>query len=217
MRPSPSLWALGLAADAQGSAGFLSPTSQVETHDTTIRSAAALVVERRAAPAAYWYSQVQHNGISPTIADGGNWTVFRNVKDFGAKGDGATDDLAAIQAAITLGNAQGTRASGLFGVTQQPAVVYFPAGTYVLNAPLQNFVDTVLMGDPTDRPVLKAGSSFDDATLLIGRDPNLAGLNAFQNEVKNLVLDSTALASRGDFNLLVSPDVLHHFHGPVRD
>lgn len=203
MRLSPVCWALGLAA--QVSAGLLPPTQQAESRDATTLYGSALV-KRQNASTAYWYSQVQHNGISPTITNGANWTVFRNVKEFGAKGDGVTDDSAAIQTALNLGNAQGTRASGVFGITQQPAVVYFPAGTYLVNRPVQNLVDTVLMGDPTNRPTIKAGTSFNDTTLLIGRDPNIAGLGAFQFEIKNLILDSTALAKRSVFNLLVSPD-----------
>lgn len=195
-------WAL--ASTAQVSAGLAPPTQPVEARAQTIP---ALVKERQAAPAAYWYSQVQHNGISPTIANGANWTVFRNVKDFGAKGDGTTDDSAAIQAAINMGNTQGTRDSGLFGMTQMPAVVYFPAGNYLVNRPVQNLVDTVLMGDPTSRPTIKAGTSFNDTTLLIGRDPKIGGLGAFQFEIKNLILDSTALASRSSFILLVSFDL----------
>lgn len=160
------------------------------------------LAERQTATAAYWYSLVQHNGISPTINNGANWTVFRNVKDFGAKGDGVTDDSAAIRSAIVMGNAEGDRASGVFGMTQQPAVVYFPPGTYMVSSGIQNLVDTVLMGDPTNRPIMKASNTFNDTTLLIGRDPRIGGLGAFQFEIKNLVLDSTNLATR-PLNLLV--------------
>lgn len=53
-----------------------------------------------------------------------------NVKDFGAKGDGSTDDTAAIQAAIDYAVAAGRRS------------VYFPAGTYIVTSPLHAQVET---------------------------------------------------------------------------
>lgn len=58
--------------------------------------------------------------------DGSTWTDVTpsiiqavNVKTFGAKGDGVTDDTAAIQAAINSATALGS------------AAVFFPAGTYI--------------------------------------------------------------------------------------
>lgn len=53
-----------------------------------------------------------------------------NVKDFGAKGDGSTDDTAAIQAAIDYAVAAGRRS------------VYFLAGTYIVTSPLHAQVET---------------------------------------------------------------------------
>ena len=53
-----------------------------------------------------------------------------NVKDFGAKGDGSTDDTAAVQAAIDYAVAAGRRS------------VYFPAGTYIVTSPLHAQVET---------------------------------------------------------------------------
>lgn len=52
-----------------------------------------------------------------------------SVKDVGAKGDGVTDDSAAIQRAVGqfIQNFKGTAASG---------TIYFPAGTYIVRQPL---------------------------------------------------------------------------------
>jgi hypothetical protein len=53
---------------------------------------------------------------SRLLAD--RWGEIKNVKDFGATGDGSTDDTAAIQAAVDAAIAAGG------------GTVYFPAGTY---------------------------------------------------------------------------------------
>jgi glucan 1,3-beta-glucosidase len=141
----------------------------------------------------YWYEHIEHNGISPTIPNGGNWTVFRNVKDYGAKGDGTTDDTAAIQRAINTGDNTGTRDSGRFGSTGQPAVVYFPAGTYLVKSTINSAIGTVIMGDPTNLPTIKAAPGFNGTYLLFGHDQRYPGLVGFFHGVKNLVLDSTAV------------------------
>ncbi|KAK3898482.1 glucan endo-1,3-beta-glucosidase [Staphylotrichum tortipilum] len=164
----------------------------------------ALAVGCAAAPAAsgYWYESIEHNGISPTITNGKNWKVFRNVKDYGAKGDGTTDDTVAIQQAINTGDSTGTRDAGRFGSTGQPAVVYFPAGTYVVKSTIKSAIGTVIMGDPTNLPTLKAAAGFTGTTLLFGRDQRYSGLIGFFHGVKNLILDSTAVSASKTIALL---------------
>ena len=72
----------------------------------------------------------QYPGHFPFGGDS-SYTVYRNVKDapFNAKGDGVTDDTAAINAAIAYGNrcADNCGSSSVKG-----ALIYFPAGMYQL-------------------------------------------------------------------------------------
>ncbi|KAK0655378.1 pectate lyase superfamily protein-domain-containing protein [Cercophora newfieldiana] len=67
-----------------------------------------------------------------------NCKVFRNVKDYGAKGDGSTDDTEAINKAISDGNrcSQGCSSSTTTTTTTTPALVYFPPGTYAVSKPI---------------------------------------------------------------------------------
>ncbi|RFU30600.1 hypothetical protein B7463_g5757, partial [Scytalidium lignicola] len=143
-------------------------------------------------PKEWWYEAIDHNGISPFITNGSSWKVYRNVKDYGAKGDGKTDDSAAIQAAINDGG-RGPAGNGL-GTTGAPAVVYFPSGTYLLDTSIQSWVDTMFIGNPISRPVLKASSTFNSSTLLFMKDPALDATINFYIQVKNLILDSTAFS-----------------------
>ena len=46
-------------------------------------SAAAINVTNTTATSSFWYENIAHNGISPFIANGDQWKIYRNVKDFG--------------------------------------------------------------------------------------------------------------------------------------
>ncbi|KAI0968246.1 glycoside hydrolase family 55 protein [Xylaria arbuscula] len=144
---------------------------------------------------AYWLEDVQHQGVAPFAGDG--YTVFRNVKDYGAKGDGSTDDTAAIVAALNDG---GNRClQGCASTTTTPAVVYFPSGTYIISKALQPPYFTQLIGDPTDRPVLKATADFAGFGLIDGNpyfteNLNWVSTNVFYRQMRNFVIDTTGIA-----------------------
>ncbi|KAF3912036.1 hypothetical protein ABW21_db0200764 [Orbilia brochopaga] len=122
--------------------------------------------------------------------------VFRNVKDYGAKGDGKTDDTEAINKAVSDGNRCG-QDCGSSSVT--PAVVYFPSGTYLVSSPVIQYYMTQFIGNPHSRPVIKASSSFIGLGVITSDVyiPGASGaewyinVNNFFRSVRNFVIDVT--------------------------
>lgn len=87
-------------------------------------------------------------------------TLVRNVKDYGAKGDNATDDTAAIQAAIDALGSQG-------------GVVFLPPGNYLLNGanPLNLNEPITLMGAGHGATTIRIGAAFTGSSAItIGSD-----------------------------------------------
>ncbi|KAB5585857.1 glycoside hydrolase family 55 protein [Coniochaeta sp. 2T2.1] len=156
----------------------------------------------KSTPKTYWYEDINHNGISPFITDGDSWPVFRNIKEFGAKGDGLTDDSKAIQDAINAGNSFAGRSTNSLGTTGQPAVVYFPPGTYLIKNTLQLYVYTVVMGSPVNMPIIKASSTFSGDTMIRAKDPSQISVENFHIGIKNVVIDSQSVARDKSITLL---------------
>lgn len=90
------------------------------------------------AVAAYWMEDITHQGLA-SFNPNPNYHVFRNVRDYGARGDGVTDDTEAINAAISDGG-RCEFYGECHGATTTPALVYFPAG-YVLSLHILLCVD----------------------------------------------------------------------------
>ncbi|PYI09411.1 pectin lyase-like protein [Aspergillus sclerotiicarbonarius CBS 121057] len=118
--------------------------TQHATNSTTGGNHTARAIYRRSSD--FWMDDITH-GEMPFAPSG--YTFYRNVMDYGATGDGTTDDTAAINRAISDGNRCGENCRS---TTVLGALVYFPPGTYVISTPIVQFYYTQFVGDPNDRP-----------------------------------------------------------------
>ena len=112
-------------------------------------------------------------------------------------GDGVTDDTAAINSAISSGNrcAPGSCQSS----TTTPAVVYFPAGTYLVSTPIIDYYYTQIIGNPNSLPTIKASAGFSGAAV-IDADPyqntgnqGYGSTDVFYRQIRNIILDTTSI------------------------
>lgn len=138
----------------------------------------------------YWLAEIERQG-QPAFGTP-NYQVFRNVKEFGAVGDGVADDTKAINDAVTLGNRCG---QGCDSSTVTPALVYFPPGTYRVTAPIVAYYYTQLVGDAVSRPILKADAAFEGRAIIDANPYDDKGNNWYTNQnnffrqVRNFVID----------------------------
>ncbi|KAK3953407.1 pectate lyase superfamily protein-domain-containing protein [Pseudoneurospora amorphoporcata] len=150
----------------------------------------------RQATGGWWLSSIERQGLAPFNEDSTNYKVFRNVRDYGAKGDGSSDDTEAINKAI----ADGKRcAQGCSSSTTTPALVYFPPGTYVVSKPIIQLYYTQLVGDVITPPTIQAAPSFEGMAV-IDADPYSdegdnwwVNQNNFFRQIRNFVIDLTKM------------------------
>ncbi|KAG9238190.1 1,3-beta glucanase [Amylocarpus encephaloides] len=167
---------------------FLLASGAPANFSTDVNSAAVSKVA-----SSYWLSSIQRQG---TVGYGSaGFQIYRNVQDFGARGDGVTDDTAAINAAITLGNRCGL---GCDSSTVTPALVYFPPGTYVVSRPIIQYYYTQLVGDAVTPPTIKGAPGFSGIALIDSDPYENGGANWYTNQnnffrqIRNFVIDTTA-------------------------
>ncbi|KAM0466965.1 hypothetical protein ACHAPV_000477 [Trichoderma viride] len=145
----------------------------------------------------FYYPNMDHvgasRGFAPDLDGNFNYQVYQTVNP---------GDAGSLQRAITS-DGSGSRHQKWFA--SQPRVVYIPPGTYTLSKTLYLNTDTVLMGDPTNPPIIKAAAGFSgDQTLISGQDPGTGenGELSFSVSLKNLVLDTTAIPGGNTFTAL---------------
>lgn len=105
------------------------------------------------------------SGIYAPLTSGGKGVVRQdslafNVKDYGAEGDGSTDDTAAIQAAINAASVAG-------------GTVFFPAGTYCISSQL-----TVSAASSSIPPAGADGIQFSEVSVVHFTSAGLATIKA---------------------------------------
>ncbi|KAJ3885492.1 hypothetical protein GG344DRAFT_59147 [Lentinula edodes] len=119
--------------------------------------------------APYWCELIKHQGTSPFNLNTTH-AVYRSVKDYGAKGDGVTDDSAAFNPAISDG--------GRCGGGNCQLSMYNPIlsllSVYLLKKAITPYYMTQLLGDARDPPTLLADESFRDMAV-IDADPYIPG------------------------------------------
>ncbi|KAF2878306.1 exo-beta-1,3-glucanase-like protein [Massariosphaeria phaeospora] len=162
--------------------------------------------------APYWLENIKHQGVasfntdtnSTSLALGRNQTyqVFRNVKEYGAAGDGRTDDTAAIQKAISDGG-RCAPGSTCQSTTKTPAVVYFPQGTYMISSSIIDYYCTQIIGNPNCLPTILAAANFSMTGGRLGlidgspyQNTSKTGFgptNTFFRQIRNLIFDMTRI------------------------
>ncbi|PYH94341.1 pectin lyase-like protein [Aspergillus ellipticus CBS 707.79] len=129
---------------------------------------------------------IEQRGSSPFAPAG--------YKDYGARGDGTTDDTAAINAAVSDGGRCGEDCGSS---TIYSAFVYFPSGTYPVSSPIIQYYNTEFYGNPFDYPTILAASSFVGLGVITSdvyvgeKEEWYVNINNFLRSIRNFKLDVT--------------------------
>jgi hypothetical protein len=116
------------------------------------------------------------------------------VLHYGAKGDGVTDDTAAIQAALDANRAgvdQGTRGDFF---SPRPKTIFFPEGTYLVSKEFAWIGQTqMLMGAGRDKTIIKlidSAPGFNDPANPKRVIKTPSGIQQFRNYLRDMTIDT---------------------------
>lgn len=164
----------------------------------------------------YWLSQIQRRGTVPYTDDSprsvpSDYPIFRDVRQYGALGDGVTDDFEAINRTVFDGGRCGANCNS---TTVQPALVYFPPGIYRVSKPIVMPYYTQMVGDAINPPTIKGLPSFEGIAVVDSNpyvpgvaNPDGTGINWFRNQnnffrqLRNFIIDLTDMPE-------VNPDMV---------
>ncbi|KAL8363406.1 hypothetical protein RB601_009262 [Gaeumannomyces tritici] len=148
----------------------------------------------------FWMESIARRGTVP-FGDDPDYKVFRNVLDYGAKGDGVADDTKAIKEAMNSGKRCGAKCNGS---TTKNAIVYFPPGTYRISSTISMPFGTQVIGDANNWPTLLATRNFIGlgvlaANMYTGGGKGIDGLDQqwyvntanFFRQIRNIKIDIT--------------------------
>jgi len=112
--------------------------------------------------------------------------IWFDVRDYGAKGDGTTDDTASINSAISAADAVGG------------GTIYFPRGTYKTSANITLWADNLVIkgankGNTIIKPV--SGSTFDVFATPIPATAGTGGYTQHFLGIEGITIDCSAMAS----------------------
>jgi hypothetical protein len=158
-------------------------------------------------------------GDGSDALNGFNVNGIYNVKAFGAKGDGSTDDSGAIQAAINAACAVNTGADGAGNFTNVAGQVFLPPAPYYLSNPLwMNCSGLQLVGAGRYSSVLVPAYDFGKTIAVVGTGyqglPTVASLVAGAGNAADFTINQSNYYLNlrewgGRFGPLGTPDGLN--------
>ncbi|KAF3132931.1 hypothetical protein TWF703_007069 [Orbilia oligospora] len=168
-------------------------TTSKKTASTTTSKPNCSAIARGETP--YYLDQFKHQGLWHLNS---SYPVYRNVKCWGAKGNGVTDDTEAIIRALTEGKT--CKGSNCQNSYIPPSLVYFPKGDYIIGKTLPIYRNTQILGNPRQKPTIRANGK------------NFAGSAMFETKVKENIGSGA-----GDFITLKSIILIGEAVPPERD